>query len=259
MNQNERIDYLINYLKEEANDNYFNNFQIDNMEDKRILLRSLMNIREPKEITDEFIKIQDEYLKERIKENGITDINDLIPMQDDLYLWKGDITTLRCDGIVNAANSGLLGCFIPCHKCIDNCIHTYAGVQLRNECAKLIYQQGHYEETGKAKITSAYNLPSKYILHTVGPIVGGELTDNDRNLLRSCYESCLTLADEYSLDSIAFCCISTGVFHFPNDEAAVIAINTVKEYKENTKSNIKVIFNVFSDIDYEIYERLLNI
>ena len=150
MNQNERIDYLINYLKEEANDNYFNNFQIDNMEDKRILLRSLMNIREPKEITDEFIKIQDEYLKERIKENGITDINDLIPMQDDLYLWKGDITTLRCDGIVNAANSGLLGCFIPCHKCIDNCIHTYAGVQLRNECAKLIYQQGHYRKN-KAK------------------------------------------------------------------------------------------------------------
>ncbi len=173
------------------------------------------------------------------------------------YLWQGDITTLPCDAIVNAANSEMLGCFGPCHGCIDNAIHTFAWVQLRLKCAEIRKKQGHREETGKAKITPGYNLPCKYILHTVGPIVRGSLTKRDCGLLASCYRSCLELAEQSGVKSIAFCCISTGEFRFPNDKAAEIAVKTVKDFKSRSHSKIKVVFNVFKELDYGIYRELL--
>ena len=221
------------------------------------LLRSLLNVRRPGNISDEFLAVQDEYLLEETAAKGITGLADLSPIADGLYLWQGDITTLLCDAIVNAANSGLTGCYIPCHRCIDNCIHTYAGVQLRLACAEIMAEQGHEEGTGLAKITPAYNLPSKYVIHTVGPIIYDQVTAKDRALLASCYRSCLELAKQNGLKSIAFCCISTGEFHFPNDEAAEIAVRTVKEFKEQTGSDMEVVFNVFKDHDAEIYRTLL--
>ena len=224
---------------------------------QKALLRSLLNVRRADRISDRFLSVQDEYLKAEIAANGITDIADLSPVCDGIYLWQGDITTLRCDAIVNAANSGMTGCYVPCHGCIDNCIHTYAGVQLRLECARLMMAQGHEEETGKAKITSAYNLPCKYVLHTVGPIIRDRVTETDIELLASCYRSCMELAQQNGIESIAFCCISTGEFRFPNDQAAEIAVRTVKEYKEKTGDDIEVIFNVFKNVDYKIYRELL--
>ncbi len=221
------------------------------------LLRSLFNIRMPQAVSGEFIEIQDAYLQEETKKKGITDIQMLVPIQEGIYIWQGDITTLRCDAIVNAANAQLLGCFCPCHGCIDNAIHTYSGVQLRLSCAAIMEGQMEEEETGQAKITPAYNLPCKYVLHTVGPIVTGRVTDKDIELLASCYRSCLKLADENHIRSIAFCCISTGEYYFPNDKAAEIAVRTVKAYKKATNSNIGVIFNVFKDIDRELYEEVL--
>lgn len=196
-------------------------------------------------------------MKDETEKKGITELTDLQPIQDNLYLWRGDITTLRCDGIVNAANNQMLGCFCPNHGCIDNAIHTFAGIQLRLACAELMKKQGHEEETGTAKITPAYNLPCKYVLHTVGPIITGRLREKDNQLLASCYRSCLELAEQNGLKSIAFCCISTGEFHFPNDKAAEIAIQTVKEYRKRTGSQMEVIFNVFKKTDYEIYRKLL--
>lgn len=219
------------------------------------LLRALFNIRLPKEASNEFLKIQDEYLQEEIAKKGITDYHLLTTIKKGIYLWQGDITTLCCDAIVNAANSKMLGCFYPNHGCIDNAIHSYAGIQLRLACAKLMVQQGCEEATGKAKITPAFNLPSKYILHTVGPIITNKLTKSDCEKLRSCYNSCLKLASEKGLNSIAFCCISTGEFHFPNDIAAKIAIQTVYEYQKDHE--IEVIFNVFTKTDYDIYASLL--
>ena len=256
MTQNEKRAFLIQRLLDEQP--RYKGFKIpqDKMEQKQ-MLRSLFNIRSPKEISDDFLAVQDEYLLEETAAKGITDLTDLSPAQEGIYLWQGDITTLRCDAIVNAANSGMTGCYAPCHGCIDNCIHTYAGIQLRLECAKIMRRQGHEEETGKAKITSAYNLPCKYVIHTVGPIISGPLTDTNKELLASCYRSCLELAEQNGVKSIAFCCISTGEFHFPNDKAAGIAVQTVKDYKEKTGSDMEVIFNVFKDIDYEIYRGLL--
>ena len=256
MNQEERLDYLINYLinenkeyGEELSSSYTN---------KKDLLRALFNVRDPKEASEEFIKIQDEYLKEEIRSKGITCLSDIEEIDKDIYLWKGDITTLECDAIVNAANNYLQGCFQPNHNCIDNAIHTFSGIQLRNECAELMRAQGHLEETGKAKITPAYNLPSKYVIHTVGPIVYLRLTKKEKELLKSCYSQCLKVAENNGLNSIAFCCISTGVFGYPQEEAAKVAIDTVKEYKEINKSDIKVIFNVFKEEDERIYRWLLN-
>ena len=225
--------------------------------EQRTLLRSLMNVRSPGKIDDDFLAVQNEYLQEETAQKGITDLAELSPISDGLYLWQGDITTLRCDAIVNAANSGMTGCYVPCHRCIDNCIHTYAGVQLRLECARLMAEQGHEEETGKAKITPAYNLPCKYILHTVGPIISGRLRERDCELLASCYRSCLELAEQNDVESIAFCCISTGEFHFPNNKAAEIAVKTVREYLDKAQAKMKVIFNVFKDVDYQIYKDLL--
>lgn len=254
MTQSERRIYLINKLIGEEPKYGSIQIPVDEKGQKN-LLRSLMNVRMPGPIDEDFIKVQDEYLQERLIEKGVTDINNMTPVQEDIYIWQGDITTLKCDAIVNAANSGMTGCYYPCHSCIDNCIHTFAGVQLRAECGELMERQGHSEPTGSAKITKAYNLPCKYVLHTVGPIVSGRLTHNDCDMLASCYSSCLELAEKNNLESVAFCCISTGEFHFPNDKAAEIAVNTVKEYKNNSK--IKVIFNVFKDLDWEIYNRLL--
>ena len=227
------------------------------MNREKNLLRALFNLRMPKNAGQEFLDVQDAYLQEEIRRRGITDLADLNPVQEGIYLWQGDITTLRCDAIVNAANSQMLGCFVPCHGCIDNAIHTFAGVQLRQACSQIMAQQGCAEETGSAKITPAFNLPCRYVLHTVGPIVHGRLAERDKQLLASCYRSCLTLADQNGVQSIAFCCISTGEFHFPNERAAQIAVETVKAYKEQTGSKMEAIFNVFKEIDADIYRKLL--
>ena len=256
MTQKERRLYLIRELLREQPE--YSNTQIPaNEQEQRNLLRSLLNIRMKQLVSEAFLEVQDAYLQERAKEKGITDSSDLTPAQDGLYLWKGDITTLRCDAIVNAANSQMLGCFCPCHGCIDNAIHTFSGVQLRSACAELMRQQGHEEQTGSAKITPAYNLPCKYVLHTVGPIIRGRVTKKDKDLLAACYRSCLNLAEQNGVRSIAFCCISTGEFHFPNREAAEIAVETVQKYRKESGSQIKVIFNVFKEIDYNIYRELL--
>jgi O-acetyl-ADP-ribose deacetylase (regulator of RNase III) len=255
MTQAERRLWLIEYLLGE-NDRY-KSVQIPTDSEEQVrLYRSLVNVRMPVPISEEYLLLEDEFLKEETALKGITPITAL-DFDDDIAIWQGDITTLECDGIVNAANSKLLGCFCPCHACIDNCIHTFAGVRLRLKCNELMENQLFDEPTGKAKITPAYNLPCKYVLHTVGPIVYGELTENHKKLLASSYEECLKLVDKNGLESIAFCCISTGEFHFPNDMAAELAIKTVKDYKAKTHSNIKVIFNVFKDKDKEIYENLL--
>ena len=174
-----------------------------------------------------------------------------------VYLWQGDITTLKCDAIVNAANSGMTGCYIPNHHCIDNAIHTYAGVELRQYCEEMMERQGHPEPTGQAKITLAFNLPCRYILHTVGPIISDRVTRRDRELLASCYRSCLELAAEHGLESVAFCCISTGEFRFPNRLAADIAVETVTDFLKGQTSVKKVIFNVFKNLDRELYEKRL--
>ena len=219
------------------------------------LYRSLVNVRPAMKISVEYLIAEDKLLRKLTAEKGITDITDLQPIEKNIYLWQGDITTLKCDAIVNAANSGMTGCYHPCHNCIDNCIHTFAGVRLRLKCAEMMELQGHEEPTGKAKITPAYNLPCKYVIHTVGPIVQGRLTEKHRMLLKSCYESCLELAVSNEIKSIAFCCISTGVFGFPQDKAAGIAVQTVREFLKN--HDIEVIFNVFKDADYELYRQLL--
>ena len=258
MTQDERRQYLIEYLlKEEIR---FRGQKIPkDKKGQENLLRSLMNVRLPKPISEEFIRIQDEYLMERNKERGVTDVADLMPVASDsrLYIWQGDITTLRCDAIVNACNSQMLGCFSPMHACIDNFIHTYAGVELRLEMNEIMTKQGHEEETGKAKITSGYNLSAKYILHTVGPIIQWGVTKEDEELLASCYRECLKLAADTGVESVAFCCLSTGVFRFPQLRAAEIAIATVKAFLDNDGRIKKVVFNVFKDEDLKIYRNIL--
>lgn len=256
MNQTERRLFLIKNLISEQEQYQSITIPEDETGQKR-LLRALFNVRMPITASDDFLKIQDAYWQEETKRKGITEFSDFQPNEQGLYLWQGDITTLRCGAIVNAANSQMLGCFCPNHGCIDNMIHTYAGVQLRLECAKIMKRQSFDEPTGTAKITPAFNLPCSYVIHTVGPIIQGPLTKKDQKLLASCYRSCLELADKNNLKSIAFCCISTGEFHFPNDKAAEIAIKTVKEYRQQTHTNMEVIFNVFKDDDYKIYRKLL--
>ena len=256
MNQNEKRLFLIQSLLKEQPQYRDMGIPADT-NSQRQLLRGLMNIRAPQNANADFLKMQDTYLQGETAAKGVTDIADLTPVQPGLYLWQGDITTLQCDAIVNAANSGLTGCYVPNHRCIDNAIHTFAGVELRLACAELMEQQGYPEPTGQAKITPAFNLPCQYILHTVGPIIDGRVTQRDRELLASCYRSCLELAAENGLESVAFCCISTGEFHFPNDLAAEIAVATVKEFLKKQTSVKKVIFNVFKDLDKAIYEKLL--
>ena len=249
-----KLDFLINYLLAERND--IDNIRIPNHEqDKFNLYRSLVNIRPASPADDSFLETEDSFLKEMTVQKGVTDIADLIPIEDNIYLWQGDITTLKCGAIVNAANSGMTGCYQPCHNCIDNCIHTFSGIRLRYKCSQIMEKQGYEEPTGKAKITPAYNLPCDYVIHTVGPIVPGTLTDTHKELLKSSYLSCLELAVQNGISSIAFCCISTGVFGFPQRDAAEIAISTVREFLKTQK--IEVIFNVFKDTDYQTYKHLL--
>lgn len=256
MTQSERRLYLIGELKKE-NPQYENLSVPASTKEQKALLRALFNVRLPKPAGKEFLEIQDSYLKEELRRKGITDFNSLKPIKPDIYLWQGDITLLKCDAVVNAANSAMLGCFFPNHRCIDNAIHTFAGIQMRLACNEIMIKQGYPEKTGSAKITPGFNLPSKYVIHTVGPIIDGKLTEQSCRRLEACYVSCLKKADEKKLGSIAFCCISTGEFRFPNEKAAKTAIKAVEDYKMKSKSKIKVIFNVFKDIDYEIYRRLL--
>lgn len=260
MTQEQRVDMMIRYLLKERKE--CENIALPSgLEEKRRLLRGLMNVRPPVPIGEDFLRVQGDYLEERLAERGVTSLNDLTndltPVHPGQYLWQGDITTLAVDAIVNAANSQMLGCFVPCHNCIDNAIHTYAGVQLRLECAQVMARQGEEEPTGTAKITKAYHLPCRYVLHTVGPIIDSTVTQTDREQLASCYRSCLELAAENGLHSVAFCCISTGEFRFPNELAAEIAIQTVQTWQQQNPDKIEVIFNVFKDSDYAIYQRLL--
>ena len=257
MTQEQRLDELLAYLLAECGGRL--PAALEGITEKKQLFRALMNLRPPRPASPEFMALQDAYLQEEIVSQGIVDAAQLPPTPRDtrIVLWQGDITTLRCDGIVNAANSQMLGCFYLNHGCIDNAVHTFAGVQLRQVCAELMKKQGHEEETRKAKITPAFNLPCRYVLHTVGPIIRERLTRQDCDLLASCYRSCLELADENNLKSIAFCCISTGEFRFPNDKAAEIAVKTVREYKAQTSSTMEVIFNVFKELDYNIYREIL--
>ena len=256
MTQDERLDCMISYLLSERAETRSLALPADPGE-KRRLWRSLVNVRPPELIDGAYLRSEDAYLQKELRRKGVTRLDGLTPVQPGLYLWQGDITTLAVDAIVNAANSRMLGCFVPCHGCIDNAIHTYAGVQLRLECANIMRRQGHEEETGHAKITKGYNLPCRYVLHTVGPIIYGAVTPRDRALLASCYRSCLDLAARHGCRSVAFCCISTGEFHFPGELAAQIAIQTVRAWQQQNPDKIEVIFNVFKDSDREIYRRLL--
>ena len=228
-------------------------------EGQKRLLRSLMNVRPPRPVGKEFLKVQDEYLSAEVREKGITDSSALpvSPASQRLALWRGDITTLKVDAIVNAANCALRGCFVPCHSCVDNIIHSVSGIQLRLACDALMREQGHDEPTGQAKITPAFNLPCRYVLHTVGPIVQGQLTAQHCRQLAGCYRSCMELAAGHGLKSIAFCCISTGEFHFPQKRAAEIAVQTVAEFLRTDMRIEKVIFNVYKESDETIYRRLL--
>ena len=259
MNQQERCLWLIKALLKDMPQ--YADTPVPILPDYRWrLLRSLMNVRPPMPISEEFLQIQDTFLRQMTEEKGIVDAAALAASAKDprLVIWQGDITTLKCDAIVNAANSQMLGCFSPCHGCIDNIIHTMAGVQLRLACHELMQKQGHEEPTGQAKITPGFNLPAKFVLHTVGPIVDGPLTREHEQLLASCYRSCLELASENNCESIAFCCISTGVFCFPADHAAEIAVQTVRDYLREPGSIRRVIFNVFKDSDLKTYRQQLS-
>lgn len=257
MEQSERRHYLIRALLNENVSYQQMEIPEETAEQKR-LLRSLMNIRMPKPISEEFLKVQDEYLQEELEKKHITSLEELEELQPGLYVWQGDITTLKTGAIVNAANSGMTGCYQPCHACIDNCIHTYAGMQLRLRCADIMEKQGHEEAGGQAKITPAYNLPCDYVLHTVGPIIYDHVKKEDEEMLASCYKNCMRLAAENGVESIAFCCISTGVFRFPNDRAAEIAVATVKECMKKYQGIKRVVFNVFKELDLDIYSELLS-
>ena len=258
MTQQERLRYLVEGLVAEYKEKHNEHIDIPmNEEEQFNLFRALCNIRPAGSMPAEWMKIQDEYLTELAREKGIVTINDMEKRAPQIYLWQGDITRLSVDAIVNAANNQLLGCFAPNHRCIDNAIHTFAGIELRMACSRMIEYMDMPEKTGIARKTYGFNLPAKHVIHTVGPIIYDSLTDIEREQLASCYRSCLELAHAYSLQSIAFCCISTGEFRFPNEEAAQIAIDTVRTYLIDTNSKIQVVFNVFKDIDYDIYNKLV--
>ena len=259
MTQQERLRYLVEGLVAEYNEKYNEHIDIPVIEEEQFtLFRSLCNIRPAGGMSLEWMKIESEYLNILAHEKGIVTISDMEEREPQIYLWQGDITRLSVDAIVNAANNKLLGCFAPNHKCIDNEIHTFAGIELRMECARMTEYMEMPEKTGVARMTYGYNLPAKHVIHTVGPIIYEAVTDKERRELASCYRSCLQLANAYNLHSIALCCISTGEFRFPNEEAAQIAVHTVRTYLKESNSKIKVVFNVFKDIDYDIYDKLLS-
>lgn len=257
VDKNQQLDFLLNYLIDERQEN----IKIpSDIHEKQNLLRALMNVRPAIPISDEFLEVQDEYLTDEILSKDLVSVTDIADSKGKLMLWKGDIVELKVDAIVNAANSQLLGCFIPLHNCIDNVIHSASGVQLRLECNRIMKTQAKSEDVGKAKITKGYNLASKYVIHTVGPAipVDSNPTDSDCKKLASCYNSCLEIAGSHNLKSVAFCCISTGVFNFPKKSAAEIAVKTVNEYLNNNETSLEyVIFNVFDDDSYSIYKNLL--
>ena len=262
MNRMEQIQSLNRMLLEEMPEYKGQAAQFpQDLRAQRRLLRSLMNVRPPMPLQPDFLAVQDALLCAEAAEKGVVDGAALPGCAADprIALWQGDITRLQADAIVDADNSALLGCFCPCHGCIDNAIHSAAGLQLRDECHAIMSAQGHTEPAGQAKLTKAYNLPAKYVLHTVGPIISGRVTGHDRKLLAACYRSCLELAAEHSLKSVAFCCISTGEFHFPNDLAADIAVQTVTDFLRRDTSIQKVIFNVFKDLDRELYAKRLGL
>ena len=272
MTQEQRLDLLVEEFKTDS-DEYKNLETPEDDEGKRRVLRSLMNIRMPKELTEKVRVLQDEYLKERVREKGVVTLADIptikeqgsdISLSDKISIWQGDITRLAVDGIVNAANSQMLGCFVPMHTCIDNCIHTYAGVQMRYECNRQMNElrrrlgRDYEQPTAVPMLTDGYNLPAKKVIHIVGPIVNYALTPELEKDLSDCYRNTLDLCLENGLNSVAFCCISTGVFHFPNDSAAQIATETVKKWlSEHGGQMERVIFNVFKDEDKELYEEKL--
>lgn len=248
------VDKLLNYFLNE--NKTFQNYEVpNNYDDKRLFLRGIINLREPKPISEDILKLEDELLKQELEEIEVTDVKDIKEVENKISVWQGDITTLKIETIVNAGNSYLLGCFIPNHSCVDNIIHTKAGIRLRLTCNDIM--KGREIETGKAIITKSYNLPSKYIIHTVGPIVQNPLTEKEIKELENCYISCLDLARKHSLKTIAFPCISSGLFHFPKDKASIIAVNTVRTYlKKYPNTFDKIIFNVFTREDKECYDRL---
>lgn len=259
--EKERLDTLLRALLKERPE--YSRIAIpEEITAKRNLLRSLMNVRMPAPLPKDIMALLDDELTEQKREKGVVTLDSIpvSPLFPHLRLWQGDITRLQVDAIVNAANSQMLGCFVPLHKCIDNAIHSAAGIQLREECAAIMHAQGHEEPAGKAKITRGYNLPSRWVIHTVGPIVYGEYpTEEDCRLLADCYRSCLELADNKRLQSIAFCCISTGEFRFPQDKAAVIAVETVRDFLTTHPGTFlsAIVFNVFKDSDYFLYKKLL--
>lgn len=273
--QSERLDYLLEQLKKDSVQ--YKDLEVEDTYDaKRTALRSLINIRMPRAIADEVLKVQDDFLQQEAKEKGIVTLAQLPtlteaygsvhPFAQHLSIWQGDITRLSVDAIVNAANAQMLGCFVPCHRCIDNAIHSAAGMQLRAECddvmkeKRMQYGESYEEPTGQAAITEGYNLPARFVIHTVGPIVGDRLNDSLRQDLRNCYQSVLSCAVEHRIRSVALCCISTGEFHFPNDEAAKIAVETVLDFlKEHGNMFDRIIFNVFKDLDKQYYERVLKV
>ena len=256
MNQSERCAWLVEKLLAENPSGYADVKIPAAAAERKRLLRALMNVRPPAPAAAEFLRIQDEYLREETRRKGVVTVESLSPAEPGIYLWQGDITRLAADAIVNAANGSLLGCFVPCHGCIDNAVHSAAGVQLRQECAALMRRRGGGEPPGRAQITGAYNLPCRYVIHTVGPIVGRSVTDEDRRLLASCYHSCLHLAAKRKLRSVAFCCVSTGEFRFPNEEAAAIAVAAVRDFLAEHEG-MEVVFDVFKELDRKIYSRLL--
>ena len=253
VNRTENLDYILQQLMADNGQQYAIPASLS---DKQRMMRALMNIRQPIPASETFLEAQNQELQLQAEDKGVVKLDG-----EGLLLWQGDITRLKVDAIVNAANSQMLGCWAPLHNCIDNCIHSAAGVQLRQECYEQMKAQGHDEQTGSAKITLGYNLPAKHVIHTVGPIIPQGLipTKEQEEQLASCYQSCLDIAEANHLRSIAFCCISTGVFNFPNKRAAEIALATVKEWLATHQSSSinQVIFNVFLDKDYDIYKRLL--
>ena len=271
--QEERLDYLLEKFKEDSG--RYRNLEVgDDWQEKRMVLRSLMNIRMPGAMDEDVLRMQDEFLQEEAREKGIVTLQEIPsvkeqygserPLADRISLWQGDITRLQVGAIVNAANSQMLGCFVPCHGCIDNAIHSAAGIELREACSRYMNQKKRergrdYEEpTGQAVLTEGYNLPADYVIHTVGPIVGGRLTMGLEQDLENCYRNVLNCCVEHRIRSVAFCCISTGEFHFPNDRAAEIALDTVTGFLEKHSQDFdRIVFNVFKDMDRELYENLL--
>ena len=263
MTQEQRLDYLVEEFKADSDEYKKLQTPNDKNENQRIL-RSLMNVRMPKALPDEVLAVQDEYLTERAAEKGVVSVSDIPVIRDGLSIWQGDITRLSVDTIVNAANSQMLGCFVPMHTCIDNCIHTFAGVQLRAECnrqmnqLRIRYGRNYEQPTAVPMLTDAYNLPAKKVVHIVGPIVQYKLTPELEKDLENCYKNTLDICAENGLKSVAFCCISTGVFRFPNQRAAEIAVKTVTDWLHDNPGKVeRVIFNVFKDEDKSIYQELI--